>query len=107
MLTNLLDNAVKFSPAGATVRLEAEAAAGGLRVRISDQGLGIPSAELSQVFGRFFRASNAIREEVPGTGVGLYIAKAIIDKAGGRITVDSELGAGTTFEVWLPGEESR
>jgi two-component system, sensor histidine kinase and response regulator len=102
VLINLLDNAIKFSPPGTTVELEAVARADGVCLRVHDQGIGIPAADIPHLFTRFFRAGNAIRNEVQGTGVGLFIAKAIVDQLNGHISIESELDAGTTFEVWLP-----
>jgi signal transduction histidine kinase len=99
---NLLDNAIKFSPPETTVELEAAARADGVSVRVHDQGMGIPPADLPHLFTRFFRADNAIRNEIQGTGVGLFITKAIVDQLNGRISIESQLDNGTTFEVWLP-----
>ena len=102
VFVNLLDNAVKFSPPGTTVQVEASARPDGLSVRVRDQGMGIPPEDIPYLFSRFFRAANAIQNEVEGTGVGLFIAKAIVDQLNGRISVESQPGVGTLFEVWLP-----
>ena len=99
---NLLDNAIKFSPPETTVQLEAAARADGISVRVRDQGMGIPPADLPHLFTRFFRANNAIQNEIQGTGVGLFITKAIVDQLNGHISIESQLDSGTTFEVWLP-----
>jgi signal transduction histidine kinase len=69
---------------------------------VSDDGIGIPAAELGQLFGRFVRASNARTAGVPGTGLGLSVVKAITELHGGRVTVSSAEGLGTTFTVYLP-----
>jgi signal transduction histidine kinase len=102
VFVNLLDNAVKFSPPGQTVELAAAGKADGASVSVRDHGIGIPAEDLPNLFARFFRASNAIRNEVQGTGVGLFIAKAVVDQLNGHISVDSQVNEGTTFEVWLP-----
>lgn len=102
VFVNLLDNAVKFSPSGTSVEVEATARPDGISVRVRDHGMGIPPEDLPYLFTRFFRAANAIQNEIQGTGVGLFIAKAIVDQLNGRISVESQPGVGTTFEVWLP-----
>lgn len=100
---NLLSNAAKFTPDGGTVRLEAAPAGHGFQAfHVADSGLGIPPEELHQVGERFFRGSNAVANEVPGTGIGLYIVKAIVTRHGGRLECDSHLGEGTRMTVILP-----
>ena len=69
---------------------------------VTDSGIGIPPAELGQVFDRFARASNARAASLPGTGLGLSVVKAVADLHGGRVEVDSTEGLGTTFSVYLP-----
>ena len=69
---------------------------------MSDTGIGIPDAERERLFERFFRAQSALEQQIQGTGLGLYISKAIVDAHGGRIGVDSAPGEGTTFVVELP-----
>jgi signal transduction histidine kinase len=98
---NLLGNAVKFS-AGGTVTVAVERSADEAVLTVSDQGMGIPSAEAGQLFERFFRSSNAQRAEVQGSGLGLVIVKEIVDHHNGRIEVESEEGVGTTVRVRLP-----
>jgi chemotaxis protein histidine kinase CheA len=73
-----------------------------IELHISDQGIGIPSHDLPQLFTRFFRASNVVREQIPGTGLGLAIVQKIVLLHGGDISVTSELGHGTDFEIRLP-----
>lgn len=99
---NLINNAVKFSPEGKTV--EVVATKGGdneALISITDHGLGIPSESIPHLFERFFRANNVTVAEIPGTGIGLYIVKSIVDELGGKIEVQSELNQGTTFVVYL------
>ena len=102
VLTRLLDNAVKFSPSGATVRIVSAQRDGAWMVTIADTGIGIPADEQAHLFQRFYRCRNARAAEIQGTGLGLYISKAIIDAHGGTIVLDSEEGRGTTVTVSLP-----
>jgi PAS domain S-box-containing protein len=106
VLDNLIVNAVKFSRPGGLVRVDViwggDNDGGGWRIDVADNGIGIPPEEIGQLFGRFVRASNARTEGLPGTGLGLSIVKAITELHGGRVTVDSTLGHGTTFSVYLP-----
>jgi signal transduction histidine kinase len=104
MIANLLENAIRYTPSGGTVRVEAEAEGDQVILRVSDTGPGVPPADQPYLFDKFFRASN-VPEHVPGTGLGLSIVKSIVDNHGGRIWVDSTLGAGTTFTVVLPRAE--
>jgi PAS domain S-box-containing protein len=100
ILTNLLSNAIKYSPNGGTVRFDLECRKGVATFRIQDSGIGIPQEDLSQLFESFYRAGNV--GTVPGTGLGLAIVKKCVDLHGGQITVESEVGLGTTFTVMLP-----
>ena len=101
-IDNLLSNAVKFTPSGGRVTLGLALTATEAVVVITDTGLGIPENELSQLFGRFFRASTATRNAVPGVGLGLTITRAIAQAHGGRLEVESEVGVGTSFTLSLP-----
>jgi signal transduction histidine kinase len=98
---NLINNAAKFSPEGGTVEITANEVGSELHVSISDHGLGIPAEALSHLFERFYRAKNVTVAEIPGSGIGLYIVKSIVEDLGGSIKVDSELDKGTTFTVCL------
>ncbi|QOD44474.1 sensor histidine kinase [Clavibacter zhangzhiyongii] len=109
VLTNVIENAVKFTPAGGTVSVELHAATGptgrpAVMVVVADTGMGIPADALPQVFDRFFRAANALSEVVPGTGLGLAIVREIVQAHGGEVTVSSVLGEGTTFRIALPAQ---
>jgi two-component system phosphate regulon sensor histidine kinase PhoR len=106
MITNLLFNAVKYSPEGKTVHLEARSKDDHVQINIADTGIGIPADELENVFEEFFRATNAKQREKDGTGLGLSIVKQIVERHGGRISVQSELGQGTKFTVTLPNKGS-
>ncbi len=101
MIANLLENAIKYTPPGGRVRIEALAEADQVILRIVDSGPGIPPAEQPYLFDKFFRASN-IPEDVAGTGLGLSIVKSIVDSHDGRIWVESALGKGSRFTVVLP-----
>ncbi len=102
MITNLLFNAVKYTPEEKTIHLEAESHDDHVRIAITDTGIGIPGDELGNVFDEFFRATNARKSEKDGTGLGLSIVKQIVERHGGEISAQSEEGRGTTFTVTLP-----
>jgi PAS domain S-box-containing protein len=100
ILTNLVSNAVKYSPKGGIIRFELVCQQGGAIFRIQDEGIGIPSEERERVFETFYRASNV--GTIHGIGLGLAIAQKCVDLLGGQITLESEVGVGTTFTVTLP-----
>ncbi len=102
VVQNLLDNAVRYTPAGGRIQVHAEAAGGKMLLSVSDTGIGIPRADQHRVFERFYRADAARSRESGGTGLGLAIAKHLVEAHGGRIRVESELGRGSTFTVSLP-----
>jgi signal transduction histidine kinase len=102
LLDNLISNAIKFTPEGGHVEVRLAARGARVRLEVADTGIGISPAEQAHLFERFFRASTATEHQIPGTGLGLYIANAIVDAHGGEIDVESEQGAGTTFVVELP-----
>ena len=104
MLDNLVSNAIKFTPRGGRVEVRLSAEGDAAVLEVEDSGLGIPEAEQAQLFERFFRSSTATEHAIPGTGLGLTITKAIVDRHGGRIEVESAEGAGTTVRVRLPLE---
>jgi signal transduction histidine kinase len=102
MITNLLLNSIKYTPANGTIDVIATSDENSVLVRISDTGIGIPKEEQAHVFDEFFRATNAKRAERDGTGLGLSIVKHIVERHGGQIQVESEQGCGTTFKLTLP-----
>ena len=99
--SNLIDNAIKFTPEGGVIRVVAEMQENSVIVSVEDTGIGIPVEAQSQVFDRYFRA-NGVKDKIPGTGVGLSLVKAIVDRHRGRIWLRSEEGKGSTFFVTLP-----
>lgn len=100
VLTNLVANAITYTPPGGRVALQVAAADDRIVLEVSDTGIGIPRGERDRLFGEFFRASNA-RRHASGTGLGLAIVKANVERCGGTVEVDSEEGRGTTFRVTL------
>ena len=102
VILNLLDNAVRFTPAGGLVTVVAVRRGARCHVRVSDTGPGIPPEHLPFVFERFYRADPARAREDGGTGIGLAIVRSIVESHGGRIHAESEVGRGTTFGFDLP-----
>ncbi|MGH2607339.1 MAG: sensor histidine kinase, partial [Anaerolineales bacterium] len=103
VFTNLLDNAVKFTPAGGSVRLRGETSGGWATVHVEDMGPGIPADELSRIFERFYQMDKARRGgEGRGVGLGLAISREIVQAHGGRLTAQSRPGEGSRFTVELP-----
>jgi PAS domain S-box-containing protein len=98
---NLVNNAVKFSPEKTSVEIEVAKTETNVSVSITDHGLGIPADSIPHLFERFYRAKNVTVAEIPGSGIGLYIVKTIVEELGGDITVDSRENQGTTFTVRL------
>ncbi len=106
VLTNLLENAVKYSPMGGAVRVTVERRGAEAIVAVADSGIGIPEDQQEHLFERFFRARNAPISGFGGLGLGLYICRDIVHRHGGRIWVESELEHGATFHVALPIQET-
>ncbi|GHH98143.1 ATP-binding protein [Neobacillus kokaensis] len=102
VLTNLIDNAIRHTPKGGTVKLTVELEEKGFRMNVQDSGSGISEEDLPFVFERFYKADKARTRGKSGTGLGLAIAKNIIDAHKGTISVQSKLGHGTTFSFFLP-----
>jgi PAS domain S-box-containing protein len=102
VLDNLIANAVKFSHRNRRVHVKAAYDGGTWRIDVTDSGIGIPPEEAGLLFSRFVRASNARTAGLPGTGLGLSIVKVLVEMHGGHVEVDSTLGRGSTFSVYLP-----
>jgi signal transduction histidine kinase len=100
ILSNLLSNALKYSPHGSTIHFELFRQDEEVTFQIRDQGIGIPQEDQQRLFESFHRAKNV--GTIPGTGLGLAIVKKAVDIQGGKITVNSEIGVGSTFTVSLP-----
>ncbi len=102
VLQNLLDNAMQYTPAGGQIMVSASADDAEVTFTVSDTGIGIPRADQSRIFERFYRVDVARSREVGGTGLGLAIAKHLVEVHGGRIWVDSEVGQGSQFHFTVP-----
>ncbi len=109
VLQNLLDNAVKYGREGGTVTVSLRRATGekwparpGLVLSVSDDGAGIPKAQLPRLTERFYRVDSSRSRSIGGTGLGLAIAKHVVNRHRGILLIESEEGQGATFSVWLP-----
>jgi signal transduction histidine kinase len=107
VLINLIDNAVKYSPRGRPIEVRVETDVGRLRYEVRDQGLGIPQGEQRRIFGKFYRVDPELTTGVGGTGLGLYIARELVRRMGGHISVESRVGEGSTFVVDIPASPIR
>ena len=106
VLTNLLDNAIKYSPAGGDVTVTMRPAEGGILTTVRDEGIGLPPESIEAIFEPFGRAPNAARSQLPGLGLGLYICRSIVERHNGRIWAASAgEEQGTTIALWLPAGE--
>ncbi len=102
VITNLLENAIKYAPDAQTVEIDLSASPETVTIRVRDHGLGIPREQRDKIFERFYRAADPRQRVIPGLGMGLYIVAEIVKRHGGTITVDSAVGKGSTFTVTLP-----
>jgi signal transduction histidine kinase len=102
VFNNLVSNAIKYSPDGGTIEISGRALPTDVIVTVSDQGVGIPFEEQSRVFERFFRGARERHQRTPGAGLGLYLAKAIVQAHAGRLWVESNPGEGAAFSVAIP-----
>lgn len=107
VLSNLVSNAIKYTPAGGKVRVKLTARPADVLVQVTDSGWGIPKFSQDQVFSKFFRAQNVVKRETTGTGLGLYLVKGLLDALGGEIWFTSREGKGTTFAFTLPRGRAR
>lgn len=106
MISSLVDNAVKYSPDGGPITVEVARRGDEIAFSIGDKGIGIPQEQIGLIFDLFFRTREAEEHRMPGLGLGLYITRAIVERHGGRITVESEPGRGTIVRVALPVERA-
>jgi signal transduction histidine kinase len=99
---NLVGNAIKYGAGGRWIGIAAAAAGGGVEVRVSDRGMGIPAGEHAKIFEPFYRAPGVVAAQIQGAGLGLSLVKRIVDAHAGRVSLDSAPGRGSTFIVSLP-----
>jgi signal transduction histidine kinase len=102
ILRNLVNNAMKYTSDGGTIRISAHRTGSGTELRVRDSGVGIPRDQHARIFTKFFRASNAVTSHTEGSGLGLYLVSLLTSILGGRIDFTSEVGKGTEFCVLLP-----
>ncbi|OPY19774.1 MAG: adaptive-response sensory kinase [Methanomethylovorans sp. PtaU1.Bin073] len=102
MLTNILDNAIKFTPLGGKISIFAAKEEEKIHISIQDNGIGIPPDLLPNLFQKFYQIDPSIRRKYGGTGLGLFICKKIVDAHKGKIWIESEQRKGTTVHILLP-----
>jgi PAS domain S-box-containing protein len=105
VLENVVDNAFKFSEMGSAVSVTTKASNNNIMINIIDQGCGIPDEDCSRIFGKYYRVNHTQTENDYGLGLGLYLAKQIVEAHGGSISVKSQLGVGSTFTITIPVEK--
>jgi heavy metal sensor kinase len=106
-ITNLLDNAIKYSPPSSSIRIAVVSQENRVLIEVSDQGPGIPPEQIHKIFDRFYRVDKARSREMRGVGLGLAIARWAVESHGGSITVESEVGKGCLFRISLPKRVDR
>ena len=104
-VSNLVSNAIKYSPPDTEVVISAKNTANGVSIEVADQGYGIPDESLNRVFEKFYRVPRVQDVDVPGTGLGLALVREIAELHGGSVTVRSSVGAGSVFTLWVPCSE--
>lgn len=102
IFSNLITNAINYSPEGGTVTVSARCLNENVEIKVSDEGVGIPETEIPKIFDKFYRVKDPKTRKVTGTGLGLSIVKGIIEAHNGTIDVESVPGEGTTFRILLP-----
>jgi two-component system, NtrC family, sensor histidine kinase GlrK len=102
VIGNLISNAIKYTKENGNIRVSAGASGRNIRISVTDSGIGIPEKELAHIFKKFYRASNAAASGGAGAGVGLALVKAFTEGLGGKISVTSTTGSGSTFTIKLP-----
>lgn len=106
VIDNLINNAASYSPVGSQIELGASFLSGKVKFFVKDHGVGIPSSQRGKIFNKFYRGSN-VAKITSGTGLGLYVAKSIVENHGGKIWFESKVGQGTTFFVELPLKQTK
>jgi signal transduction histidine kinase len=101
IIKNLINNAIKFTQKGCVV-IDAHASGSGVTIRVTDTGIGIPAEALPIIFEPFRQFTSTTTRQYGGTGLGLHIVRRLLELLGGTITVESEVGQGSTFQVWVP-----
>jgi signal transduction histidine kinase len=102
LVGNLLDNAIRYTPAGGSIDVSVDRVDGGVRLRVADTGIGIPQRDLGRVLERFYRVDRGRSRRSGGTGLGLAIVRHVAENHGGSVSLTSELGRGTTFTLRFP-----
>ena len=102
IVTNLVDNALKYTPAGTSVAVTAEQQGGGVAISVSDQGTGIPADVQDKIFDRFYQVDQSATRSVGGAGLGLYICRRMAEAIGGRVWLEKSDEDGSTFSLWIP-----
>jgi signal transduction histidine kinase len=102
VLSNLINNAIKYSPNGGLIRVGGRVGKDEVRILVSDEGIGIPSTEQEHIFDRFARVDNSLTRQMAGAGLGLFLVKAVVEAHGGQVWVESRPGQGSTFTFTLP-----
>jgi signal transduction histidine kinase len=102
VIQNLIDNALKYTKGKGSINISAQDDGSNVRVAVKDSGVGIPVSQQKHIFQKFFRSDNAMKHQTVGTGLGLFIAKAIVEESNGKIWFESKEGQGTTFYFTLP-----
>lgn len=106
VIEHFIDNALKYGKDGGEVAISLDKKTRKIKLSVKDQGVGIPKEDVRKIFSRFFRAHNVLRYKIEGIGLGLYMARSIIEESGGRISFDSQEGGGSTFWFTLPVAKS-
>jgi signal transduction histidine kinase len=102
VVANLVDNAIKYSPGGGRVEVRVASNGSSGVISVADQGLGIPAHEHQRIFEKFYRLDPSMTRGIGGSGLGLYISRELVQQMGGRLSVSSRYGVGSTFTVTLP-----
>ncbi|HWS24422.1 MAG TPA: GAF domain-containing sensor histidine kinase [Anaerolineales bacterium] len=102
IFVNLVNNAIKYTGEQGKVNIDLLMDDSMVTIKVKDNGIGIPSEDIPNLFTRFYRGRNAVNQEIQGTGIGLFIVKSLVDKLGGTIKVDSQINSGSTFSVTIP-----